>query len=75
MVREDPTVISYSVSPRQAAAKVASGWRLEIGAYKSLIGSWTTAPRLARSRYVGLPDISNNVGPVKTLFEQTYPLT
>lgn len=39
MVREDPTVISYSASPGQAGAMVASGWRLEIGAYKSLIGS------------------------------------
>jgi hypothetical protein len=32
MVREDPTVIPYSASPGQAAAKVSSGWRLEIAA-------------------------------------------
>lgn len=31
MVREDPTVIPYSASPGQAA-KVSSGWRLEIAA-------------------------------------------
>jgi hypothetical protein len=30
MVRGDPTVIPYSASPGQAAAKVSSGWRLEI---------------------------------------------
>ena len=39
MVRDDPTVISYSASPGRAATKVASGWRLGIAAYKSLIGS------------------------------------
>jgi hypothetical protein len=39
MVREDPTVISYSASPGQAAAKVVGRWRLGIAAYKSLIGS------------------------------------
>jgi hypothetical protein len=32
MVRGDPTVIPYSASPGQAAAKVSSGWRLEIAA-------------------------------------------
>jgi len=39
MVREDPTVIPYSASPGQAAAKVSSVWRLEIAAYESLIGT------------------------------------
>jgi hypothetical protein len=40
MVREDPTVIPYSASPGQAAAKVAGGRRLEIAAYKNLTGTW-----------------------------------
>jgi hypothetical protein len=36
MVREDPTVISYSASPGQAAAKVVGRWRLAVSQLASI---------------------------------------